>query len=344
MKRGSLSRRQFVQLSGLTMLSVAFRPRTPLSSIDPIALGRTAYTWIQVYKEPAYRSDPVGRLLRDELVEIYETISADAGPVHNPRWHKLSYGYVHSGGLQIVKWNPQVPQEHIQETGALAEVAVPYTRTHRQADPNADPLYRLYYQSTTWIEESLIGADGRHWYQLLDDLNGMRYYARAEHLRLIPASEITPLSPEVPASQKSIEVVLAEQEVRAYEFGRLVFRTRISSGIPDSRPRSNGIPTITPSGRFNVSQKMPHRHMGNGYATSDLEAYELPGVPWVAFFHITGVAFHGTYWHNDFGRPRSHGCINMRTDEARWLYRWCLPVIEPQVQHQAGYGTRVLVL
>ena len=88
---------------------------------------------------------------------------------------------------------------------------------------------------------------------------------------------------------------------------------------------------------------MPSRHMGDGRITADLEAYELPGVPWVSFFTPTGVAFHGTYWHNDFGRPKSHGCINMRTEEARWLYRWTLPMVAPEETWRIARGTPILV-
>ena len=83
--------------------------------------------------------------------------------------------------------------------------------------------------------------------------------------------------------------------------------------------------------------------MGDGNLTSDLNAYELPGVPWVSFFTTTGVAFHGTYWHNDFGRPKSHGCVNMRTEEARWLYRWTLPVVSPDQIRRIARGTPILI-
>jgi lipoprotein-anchoring transpeptidase ErfK/SrfK len=83
--------------------------------------------------------------------------------------------------------------------------------------------------------------------------------------------------------------------------------------------------------------------MGDGHITGSLEAYELPGVPWVSFFHETGVAFHGTYWHNNYGTPMSHGCVNMQINEAKWLFRWTLP----QVQHgellRIGAGTPVSV-
>src|SRR3972149_101439 len=115
----------------------------------------------------------------------------------------------------------------------------------------------------------------------------------------------------------------------AFEYDEVVLRTRISSGFPSSGPSPNGIPTETPSGDFHVEIKTPSRHMGDGSLPSDLEAYELPGLPGVSFFHSTGVGFHGTYWHTDFGRARSHGCVNMRTEEAKWIYRWTMPLSEP---------------
>ena len=53
--------------------------------------------------------------------------------------------------------------------------------------------------------------------------------------------------------------------------------------------------------------------------------YDLPGVPFPTFITWTGVAIHGTYWHNDYGRPRSHGCINVTPAVALWFWRWTMP-------------------
>jgi lipoprotein-anchoring transpeptidase ErfK/SrfK len=84
--------------------------------------------------------------------------------------------------------------------------------------------------------------------------------------------------------------------------------------------------------------------MGGGELTDDLEAYVLPGVSWTSFFEpSTGVAFHGTHWHQNFGMPMSHGCVNMRTEEARWLFRWITPSADMQKMTTHGYGTQVLV-
>ncbi len=83
--------------------------------------------------------------------------------------------------------------------------------------------------------------------------------------------------------------------------------------------------------------------MGNGQVTADIYAYELPGVPWVSYFHETGVAFHGTYWHDNFGNEMSHGCVNMTPAEAKWLFRWLTPPSEADARITKGYGTRVIV-
>ena len=88
---------------------------------------------------------------------------------------------------------------------------------------------------------------------------------------------------------------------------------------------------------------MPSRHMGDGELTDDIDAYELPGVPWVSFFHKDGYAFHGTYWHDNFGRKMSHGCVNMQNAAAKWLYRWSLPKIYPGEPYKRESGTLVII-
>lgn len=337
-----LSRREFLQVAALAAGGLAFKP-PPVDNLPSWGLGRVAVAAINLYAEPSFRSRRLGETGRDELLTLLSRETSDSGPQYNPIWYQIPHGYVHSGDLQLVRWLPQQPLELLPEGGALFEVCVPFTRSYAEADPTSTPLYRLYYESTAWVDGVVRGADGRSWYQVLDDMLRLRYHVRAEHLRYVPAEELTPISPDVPLRSKWVEVSLARQELRAYEGERLVLRTRISSGVPSNATPVNGIPTATPSGRFYINLKTPRRHMGNGQLTADLEAYELPGVPWVSFFHETGVAFHGTYWHSDFGRPRSHGCINMRTDEAKWLYRWTLPIIEPNQLSRSGNGTAVVV-
>jgi lipoprotein-anchoring transpeptidase ErfK/SrfK len=341
--KNQITRREFIKVLTLSSLSTAFSPIPDETNPPFSGLGRVAVTYISIYSEPTFRARSIGNHFRDEIIPLVEEVVTDEGPVYNPIWYQTPHGYTHSGNLQLVRWQPQSPETFIPESGALFEISVPYTRTYRKPDPYSDPVYRLYYQSTAWVKSVQRGEDGRAWYGLLDDVFGIQYYARAEHLRRIREDEITPISAEVPWTEKRLDIDLRSQKLRASEFGQTVFETKISSGIPSSEPRFNGIPTITPSGRFNITRKMPLRHMGDGNLTSNLEAYELPGVPWVCFFHITGVAVHGTYWHSDFGRPRSHGCVNVATKDAQWIYRWTFPVAPTDEISVSGYGTPIIV-
>lgn len=102
---------------------------------------------------------------------------------------------------------------------------------------------------------------------------------------------------------REIVIVLSTQTAYAYKNGVLQRSAIISSGLPAT-------PTV--QGNFKITRKLPSRHMVG-------PDYDLPGVPWVSYF-FAGYAIHGTYWHNNFGTPMSHGCVNMTTPDAKWFY------------------------
>jgi lipoprotein-anchoring transpeptidase ErfK/SrfK len=93
--------------------------------------------------------------------------------------------------------------------------------------------------------------------------------------------------------------------------------------------------------------------MGSVASGEEMEArggFTLPGVPWTSFFISPGgYALHGTYWHNNFGLQMSHGCINMRNEDALWIFRWTTPVFDPlnvestRDWEKTGSGTTVIV-
>lgn len=80
----------------------------------------------------------------------------------------------------------------------------------------------------------------------------------------------------------------------------------------------------TKPGVFPVRIKRSSRHM---WVSPSQGGYNYPGVPWVTYFNWEGDALHGVYWHNDFGTPRSHGCVSMTPQAARWIYRWTHPTV-----------------
>jgi LysM repeat protein len=117
-----------------------------------------------------------------------------------------------------------------------------------------------------------------------------------------------------PIPRKTIVVRLGKQIVEAYENGRLIRTVSVSTGLPDT-------PTVT--GTFSIYAKRPFQTMtGPGYF--------LPDVPYVMYFYES-YGLHGTYWHDKFGQPMSHGCVNLPTGDAQWFYDW------------AEIGTPVLV-
>ena len=100
----------------------------------------------------------------------------------------------------------------------------------------------------------------------------------------------------------------------------------------------------TPKGFFITYYKRPSRHMAAGDIAAN--GFDLPGVPWVQYITESGISFHGTFWHNDFGRPHSHGCINLSIIRPQnGLYRWTSPQVSMNKEFSSGgVGTNVEIV
>jgi hypothetical protein len=354
------SRRDFLKLSGITLGGLALSPSMPpLEEFSEGKLIRVASNGqegkgIPVYSKPT--DDPeisriVNMVTLDHLLNVYDEVNSGT-PDWNPIWYRVWGGYIHRAHIQKVQMVYNKPEESIRKNGQLAEVTVPYTQPMRKiGETNWTSMgegNRLYYSTVHWIKAVESGPDGKLWYKILDELGDIYYSVPAAHMRLIPDAEIAPITPEIPFQNKRIEVSLATQSMACFEYDKVVFQTTISSGLQNGNPGPNGIPTRTPAGKYNVSVKMPSKHMGNGSLAADLGAYQLPGVPWTSFFTPQGHAFHGTYWHDNFGVRMSHGCVNMRTEEAKWLFRWTLPTasadqLNPLTLDKRGFGTTITI-
>ncbi len=337
-----------MKLSGLALAGLAFRPSFDFSELqDGDQLLRVADTSVSVYSQPDETSKILFQRIRDEIVNIYYEVISDKKPTYSPLWYRVWGGYIHSSHVQrvTVKINNVPPS--ISEGLHAAEITVPYSQSFLLTSKNTwTQLYRLYHSSVHWVIGLVEGPDGEPWYRIRDEMfqsfANLDYYVPATHMRLIDLSETTPLSPDVPPEKKRIEVSLDKQELTAYEYDSVVLHTKISSGLDYQPPV--GISWRTPKGYFHVQTKMPSKHMGGGQLVFDPEAYILPGVSWASFFEPeTGVAFHGTYWHQNFGGRMSHGCVNMKTEEAKWLFRWVTPAVDMSKMTTTGYGTQVLV-
>ena len=118
---------------------------------------------------------------------------------------------------------------------------------------------------------------------------------------------------------KHIYVDLDKQTLYAFDSSALFMQTLVSTGKWGR----------TPTGDFTIWSKLRSTRMSGG---SGNDAYDLPNVPYVMFFSNnqvpkeSGFSLHGAYWHNNFGHPMSHGCVNMRITDAEVLYNWARPV------------------
>lgn len=131
-----------------------------------------------------------------------------------------------------------------------------------------------------------------------------------EIVESVPAavsSDIRPVG--VGPAERWIDVNLYTQTLVAYEGDTPVFNSLISSGLWNT-------PTVT--GQYRTNMKYESQDM-NGYAIG--YDYYLQDVPYVMYF-FKDYAIHGAYWHNSFGSPMSHGCVNMNPADAGWLYNW----------------------
>lgn len=340
-----ISRRDFLKLGGSTVTGLGLSPVfSRLQNFDDSVQVRVASQSVSVHSGASDQNRIVAQRFRDELINVYEEVDAGT-PAYNPIWYRTWGGYMHRARLQKVKVLFNEPLTAIPEgTRLVAEITVPYTQAMRYTKTYGwQPNLRLYYGSVHWIEGIDEGPDGEAWYRVLDELVRYPYHVKAAHMRSIPFEEWTPITPDVPLADKRVEVNLTTQVLTAYENDQVVMKTNVSSGIASAQRDPKALSTKTPSGEFRILSKYPSKHMGNGNLFATPDEYELPGVPWTCFFHEEGYAFHGTYWHDNFGVPMSRGCINMRIEEAKWLFRWVQPLHDQSRIYSPGYGTLVII-
>lgn len=340
----NMNRREFLKSVGAGMAGITLPGLFSSSTAYTIPrLGRVASESLSVHALPSDKSAIRFQRFRDEILHLYQDTVSEDGPGYNPLWHRVWGGYVHSAFVQPVenRLNPLVTE--FPSSGFLMEVSVPFTQSYRiRQNGNWEEFYRIYYSSTHFVFETVEGPDGEPYYKVNNALLNLSYYVRAIHMRQVQSSELTPIHPEVDIKNKRIEISIDFQSLRAFENDALIKDFYVSTGKPAILKDPDILPTDTPKGNHTIRVKRPSVHMGDGTLRSDAEAYELPGVPWVSYFAVEGYAIHGTYWHNNFGVTMSHGCINMRSQDAKWIYRWCSPYPQEPDENRA-YKTPVLI-
>lgn len=158
-----------------------------------------------------------------------------------------------------------------------------------------------------------------------EEIAGTRYYVAADgrlyRERDVRRIEPRPRPPEIGPNEKWIEVNLTSQYVIAYEGDRPVYATLTSTGRARD-PKDPNISYLTPTGLFRIRAKHLASAMDGDTATDG--PYSIDDVPWVMYFQLA-YAIHGAFWHEAFGFPRSHGCVNLSPVDAQWIFNWSDP-------------------
>lgn len=343
MSTHKISRREFLKMSVIGLGGLAMSGRNPGFLDLPEfpqseRLGRVCVGMVEFKARPDASSQTVGRLFEDAVVPWLREIVGEKEYYINKRWVETPEGYLYAPYLQPVENKPNIPVDSLYEAsigpGMWAEVTVPYVNIEletggsttwfksRREDGGLPP--RLYFGQVFWIDEIKIDDQGKTYYRVNPNYYGGldMLWAPAEAFRPVQPEELKPINPEV--EDKRIVVDVVHQTLSCYEGSTEVFFTRISSG---AKFDINGNPVdkwSTPVGVHQVTRKYISLQMSGGTTGA---GWDLPGIGWVSIFVTGGVAIHATFWHNDFGVPRSHGCVNATPEDAKWLFLWAEPFV-----------------
>lgn len=356
-----LTRRDFLKASALGAGLLAVNPRlslaqqmTEVPSGGPY--GRVFYK-VEIKEKPTMESETIAVLYDDAIVPWLREIVGGSNPLYvtNRKWVDTGSGYVPSSSVQQV-WNlPNEPLEELpvyeSKPGFWAEITVPYAELSLVNPPGRAPVFeswvrqRFYYSQVFWVDEIKKTEDGRTLYRITEPHGsyGDMFWSNGRGYRPILPEELAPINPDI--TDKLITIDVNHQTLSCRENGSEIFFSRISSGARFNAEGKVVEKWSTPIGDNHVvNRKFASLHMAGGSADS---GFDLFGVAWASIFATGGVAIHSTYWHNNYGEPMSHGCVNMKPEDAKFVYRWSQPncgYTEGKIEVQGYSGTRVRVI
>ena len=349
-----LSRRDFLKLTGVGLGALAFNPfkpeRSPLALPQfPVGerLGRI-FSKTDIHSEPNFNAPAVKTVYDDEIVvwqqEVITSGALDPNII-NQRWARTPDGYIYAPSLQPVKNLPNPPQVAIPngQAGFWAEVTVPYVDMRLEgaaASPHIKALLegnfpvRMYYSQVVWIDQ-IAQDNGVVYYRFNENggrpagITGGSYgdllWGDASAFRPLTAEEVAPIHPDVDPVSKKVIVDRTEnyQTLSCLEGAEEVYFCRVSTGQYRDSFGNPVTEYLTPLGEHTTWRKSISIHMSGGTTGT---GYDTPAVSWSTLFSGEGYAIHAAFWHNNFGVPRSHGCVNCQPEDAKWIFRWATPV------------------
>ncbi|MBI1855443.1 MAG: L,D-transpeptidase [Chloroflexi bacterium] len=351
MNHNSLSRRDFLKLSGLGLGALALNPFRNAPSLPaklpqfPAGdrLGRIVvtpnYYSTELKPSPNVNVPAIRNVAQDEVVVWQrEVVGTEAYSGTSTRWVETPEGFIYAPYVQPVRNLPNTPIASLPagKQGFWAEVTVPYVdlRLPQGAVPIGEGVkynletgqpIRLYYSQVVWIDQVGADANGNILYRFNEAPQhgygpGDVFYADGAAFRPLTDEDVAPINPDVdPAAKKIvIDATSTRQYLSCFEGNTEVYFCRVSTGFAER--------FATPLGDQAIAWKIFSLHMAAN--TGAGSGYDTMAVSWPTFFNTNaGAAVHATFWHNDFGVRRSHGCVNVLPEDAQWIFRWTSPFV-----------------
>jgi lipoprotein-anchoring transpeptidase ErfK/SrfK len=361
-----INRRRFFEKSLIGLGGIALLPSLNLKTLGldewPVGefLGRnTVYlpNSLPIRSKPTIDGAIVRNLVEDECVVWLREVIGDS-PVGRPskKWVETPEGYIYCPSLQKVMNFPNEPVTELpvfgDDRGMWVEVTVPYVNLELANPPARAPwlkeapqtLWRLYYSQVIWVDEIQTASDNRILYRVLERYGsyGDIFWADARAFRRVTEEEIATINPE--AEKKKILINVNQQSLSCYEGNNEVYFCQVSTG---RKLDDYGIPVdtwATNPGTHWIWRKLVSLHMSGGGTGA---GYDTMAIPWTSLFVGEGIAIHATFWHNDFGTPKSHGCVNTLPEDAKWIFRWTTPQVAynpGDVTNNTYEGTQIEVV
>jgi hypothetical protein len=333
-----ITRRDFITIGGFSIGGLLFgQIRPPIELVEfpeSERLGRVTVGKVEIKIRPDSDSQTTGILYQDAVVEWLQEVVGRNPYRITQRWVETPDGYIWSPYLQPVQNLPNDPILSLPETslgeGMWTEVSVPWVDLILDNPPARSPWLentdtpRLYYSQILWVDQVRTDSEGKRWLRANERYGneGDRFWAAAEAFKEIKAEDILPIHPEV--KEKRIVVNVSDQTLSCFEGKDEVYFCRVSTGAKYDAYGNQVDKWATPLGPHPIWRKLISIHMSGGTTGG---GYDLPGIGWTSLFAGNGVAIHSTFWHNNFGVPMSHGCVNARPQDSKWIFRWSEPTI-----------------
>jgi hypothetical protein len=355
-----INRRDFLKISaiGLGAISLPGIRKVGKNQVDfPIEpkLGRV-FALAEIKAKPDPESETLDVRYDDAIVIIKREVVGKPKSIYitNRLWYEIPEGYVYS--LEVQPLSPEInkPLSEIPTYGSTpgfwAEVTLPYVDFILENPPARAPLInemnhpRFYYSQVLWVDGIKTDDTGVVYYHAIErhGSRGDMFWVDARAFKPITPEDVSVISPGVP--DKRIEIDVNHQTLSCFEGSKEILFTRVSTGAQYNNVGEKVTKWATPVGDYHaINRKYLSVHMEGGSAAA---GYELFAVSWTSIFAVGGVAIHSTYWHNNYGEPMSHGCVNAKPEDAKFIFRWSQPdaPYDPGLIEIMGYaGTKVRV-